>query len=171
MLVAAFRATLEEVVEADLILHVRDISHRETEAQRHDVDTVLAGLGISAPEAAERVVEVWNKADRLDTPQREEVEHARTRAEHQPVLVSAASGEGLDSLQRRIDMQLGTKDEILSLEIPAQNGRLLGWLHANAEVLEADVAETGTVTARFRIGPANRGKLAGQLKRMGLAAH
>ena len=68
-------------------------------------------------------------------------------------------------------MRLGTKDEILSLEIPAHNGRLLSWLHANAEVLGQEVADTGAVTARFRIGSANRGKLEGQLKRMGLSAH
>jgi GTPase len=170
-LVAAFRATLEEVVEADLILHVRDISHSETEAQRRDVETVLAGLGISAPESSKRVIEVWNKADRLSSSQRTEIEYARSRLDHLPQLVSAVSGEGLDVLQRQIDMQLGARDEILSLEIPAHNGRLLSWLHANAEVLREEVADTGAVTARFRIGPANRGKLEGQLKRMGLSAH
>ena len=170
-LVAAFRATLEEVVEADLILHVRDISHSETEAQRRDVETVLAGLGISPPEGDERVIEVWNKADRLSASERVEIEHARSRLDHQTVLVSAVSGEGLEPLLQRIDMQLGTKDEILSLEIPAHSGRLLSWLHANAEVLGEEVADTGAVTARVRIGSANRGKLEGQLKRMGLSAH
>jgi len=170
-LVAAFRATLEEVVEADLILHVRDISHSETEAQRRDVETVLAGLGISPPEGDERVIEVWNKADRLSASERVEIEHARSRLDHQTVLVSAVSGEGLEPLLQRIDMQLGTKDEILSLEIPAHSGRLLSWLHANADVLGEEVADTGAVTARVRIGSANRGKLEGQLKRMGLSAH
>jgi GTP-binding protein HflX len=169
-LVAAFRATLEEVVEADLILHVRDISHSETEAQRRDVETVLAALGVSPPQGNELVIEVWNKSDRLSSSRRAETQHALSRLDHRPVLVSSVSGEGFDDLQRRIDMQLGVEDEILSLEIPAHNGRLLSWLYANAEVLREQVADNGAVTARFRIGPANRGKLEGQLKRMGLSA-
>jgi GTP-binding protein HflX len=169
-LVAAFRATLEEVVEADLILHVRDISHSETEAQRRDVETVLAALGVCPPEGDELVIEVWNKADRLNSSQRTETEHALSRLDHRPVLVSAVSGEGFDALRRRIDMQLGMEDEILSLEIPAHKGRLRSWLYANAEVLCEEIADSGAVTARFRIGPANRGKLEGQLKRMGLLA-
>ena len=67
MLVAAFRATLEEVIEADLILHVRDVSHEDTAAQSHDVETVLGELGIAATDP--RLVEVWNKIDRLDSEQ------------------------------------------------------------------------------------------------------
>jgi len=169
-LVAAFRATLEEVVEADLILHVRDISHPETEAQRRDVEAVLAGLGIAADVADAPVLEVWNKADRLGTSEREEFERAIARSERRPVLVSAQTGEGLDALLAAIDARLGLRDEILTVEIPAHASRLLSWLHAHAEVLmEEACAETGAVTARFRIDEAARGKLAGQLKRAGLA--
>jgi len=168
-LVAAFRATLEEVVEADLILHVRDISHPETEAQRRDVEAVLAGLGIVADAAEAPVLEVWNKADRLGSAERDETERAIARSEQRPVLVSAATGEGLDALLTAIDGRLGARDEILTVEIPAHASRLLSWLHAHAEVLmEEACAETGTVTARFRIDEATRGKLAGQLKRAGL---
>ena len=163
-LVAAFRATLEEVVEADLVLHVRDISHPETEAQRHDVETLLEGLGVSA---ASTIVEAWNKADRLDPAQRREIESAMARHERQPVLVSAVSGEGLDNLRERIDRELGIKDEIFSLVLSPADGRLLSWLHAHADVLQEQADETGRVTAHFRIDPANRGKLEGQLKRAG----
>ncbi len=163
-LVAAFRATLEEVVEADLVLHVRDISHPETEAQRHDVETLLEGLGVSA---ASTIVEAWNKADRLDSAQRREIESAMARHERQPVLVSAVSGEGLDNLRERIDRELGIKDEIFSLVLSPADGRLLSWLHAHADVLQEQADETGRVTAHFRIDPANRGKLEGQLKRAG----
>lgn len=168
-LVAAFRATLEEVVEADLVLHVRDISHPETEAQRHDVEAVLSGLGIAADAADAPVLEVWNKADRLDEEARAEVERAARRRERPPVLVSALTGEGLDDLREAIGKRLGVRDEILTLEIPAREGRLLSWLHAHADVLDEKASETGTVTARFRIDPANRGKFASQLKRAGLA--
>jgi GTP-binding protein HflX len=168
-LVAAFRATLEEVVEADLVLHVRDISHPETEAQRHDVEAVLADLGIPADAAESPVLEAWNKADRLGPAEREEAERAIARSERRPVLVSAATGEGIEALLAAIDARLGTRDEVLTVEIPAHAGRLLSWLHAHAEVLAEDgCAETGAVTARFRIDPAARGKLAGQMKRAGL---
>jgi GTPase len=169
-LVAAFRATLEEVVEADLILHVRDISHPGTEAQRGDVEAVLAGLGIAADAAEAPVLEVWNKADRLGSSEREEAERAIARSEQRPVLGSAQTGEGLDALLAAIDARLGARDEVLTVEIPAHASRLLSWLHAHAEVLMQEAcAETGAVTARFRIDEAARGKLAGQLKRAGLA--
>jgi len=169
-LVAAFRATLEEVVEANLILHVRDISHPETEAQRHDVEAVLVDLGIAADGADRPLLEVWNKADRLSAVARVEAGHAMSRREQRPVLVSAVTGEGLDRLRRSIDERLGAKDEILTVEVPAAEGRLLSWLHANADVLREETADTGAVTARFRIDPAARGKLEGELKRAGVAA-
>ena len=162
-LVAAFRATLEEVVEADLVLHVRDISHPETDAQSHDVEMLLESLGVSASS----MVEAWNKADRLRPEQRSEVESAVARYDRHPVLVSAATGEGLETLRARIDREFGAKDEILSLELSPGDGRLLSWLHAHADVLQQESDEAGHVTARFRIDPANRGKLEGQLKRAG----
>jgi GTPase len=170
-LVAAFRATLEEVVEADLVLHVRDISHPETEAQRCDVEAVLAGLGVDTDAADARVLEVWNKADRLVEPARSEAARALARQEQRPVLVSALTGEGIDALLEAIDARLGAGDEVLTVEIPARAGGLLSWLHAHAEVLAEEASEeTGTVTARVRIDAANRGKFAGQLKRAGLAS-
>ena len=168
-LVAAFRATLEEVVEADLVLHVRDISHRETEAQRRDVESVLAELDIAADDNDSALLEVWNKADRLSAAERIEVKHALARHERHPVLVSAVSGEGMDRLRQAIDAHLGERDVILSVEVPAAAGRLLSWLHANAEILREETAETGAVTTRFRIDPAARGKLESELKRAGLA--
>jgi GTP-binding protein HflX len=167
-LVAAFRATLEEVVGAHLVLHVRDISHPETEAQRHDVEAVLAGLGIDAEAAEGPVLEVWNKADLLSSVQRAEAERSMVRYGRRAVLLSARTGEGVEALLEAIDRRLGADDEVLSVCIPAGQGRLLSWLHANAEVLEEAAEETGAVTARVRIAPSSRGKLAGQLKRAGL---
>jgi GTP-binding protein HflX len=167
-LVAAFRATLEEVVGADLILHVRDISHPETEAQRHDVEAVLGELGIDAEAAEGPVLEVWNKADRLSASERADTERIVVRHGRRAVLVSAHTGEGLDALLAAIDRRLGAGDEVLSVRIPAGHGRLLSWLHAHAEVLAEETETSGAVTARVRIDPANRGKLAGQLKRAGL---
>ncbi len=98
MLIAAFRATLEEVIEADIILHVRDVSHGDAEAQLHDVEDVLRELGIEPDDA--RFIEVWNKIDRLDADARASLANIAERrpAEQRPVLTSAVSGEGIDAL-------------------------------------------------------------------------
>src|SRR6185369_9999353 len=106
-LVAAFRATLEEVVEADLILHVRDISHPETQAQLHDVEAVLSDLGIDAAAADSPVLEVWNKADRLDASARTEAERAMVRADRPPVLISALTGDGIEAMLAAMDARFG----------------------------------------------------------------
>jgi GTPase len=164
LLVAAFRATLEEVVEADLILHVRDISHPETAAQQRDVETVLGGLHASSGAP----LEVWNKADRLSLPARSEARHTIARRQLRPVLVSALTGEGLDRLRLAIDASLSAGDEVLTVQVPAQAGRLLSWLHANSEVLQVDIADTGVATTQIRIDAAARGKLESELKRAGL---
>jgi len=84
------------------------------------------------------------------------------------VLVSAATGEGIDRLRQAIDEWLGAKDEVLTVQVPATAGRLLSWLHANTDVVREQTAETGTVTARSRIDPAAWGKLEGELKRAGV---
>jgi GTPase len=167
-LVAAFRATLEEVLAADLILHVRDISHPETEAQRRDVERVLAELGIDAGAADTNIMEVGNKVDRLDEPARLEAVRSAERAGRRLTLVSAVTGEGVDALLAAIDARFGESDEIVTLEIPADQGRLLSWLHDNAEVLDQHREESGAMTLRVRIDPAIRGKFAGHLKRAGL---
>src|SRR5436309_6604996 len=99
MLVAAFRATLEEVIEADVILHVRDATHEDTEAQAYDVENVLRQLGID-PADERRLIEVWNKIDRLDAEGRARLQNlaARRAPEERPVLASALTGQGLDAL-------------------------------------------------------------------------
>jgi GTP-binding protein HflX len=167
-LIAAFRATLEEVVAANLILHVRDVSHPESEAQYHDVVGVLVDLGIDADSEAAPILEVWNKADRLAAGTRAEVLSTLARRNRRAVLVSALTGEGIETLHAALDAELGRDDEVLDLEIPAGEGRLLSWLHANTEVLDQKTEGSGAVLARVRIEPAAKGKLAGQLKRAGL---
>jgi GTP-binding protein HflX len=168
-LVAAFRATLEEVVAADLLLHVRDVSHPESDAQYHDVIAVLADLGIDADADSAPVLEVWNKADKLTANARAELTRTLTRRNRAGVLVSALTGEGIDALYAALDAELGRHDEVLDLKIPAGEGRLLSWLHANAEVLAQEMEGSGAILTRVRIEPAAKGKLAGQLKRAGLS--
>lgn len=140
-LVAAFRATLEEVLEADLILHVRDISHEDAEAQQHDVDNVLRQLGVDV--ASGRVVEVWNKIDRFEPEQRDELKNiaARRPAEHPCLLVSAVSGEGVDELLLAVEQRLAATRTVLDLSIDAADGAGVSWLHRNAEVLAKDLVD------------------------------
>jgi GTP-binding protein HflX len=168
MLVAAFRATLEEVVEADLILHVRDISHAEADAQARDVETVLDALGIHTGITGP-ILEVWNKIDLLGPVTREEAESAAKWAEVPPVLVSAATGEGIDQLLAAIDARLGHGDVIIDVLIPAHDGRLLSWLYAEAQVLDREASETGEARVRVRIPAEKRERLLAQVRHAGAA--
>jgi GTP-binding protein HflX len=135
-LVAAFRATLEEVLEADLILHVRDISHEDAEAQERDVDQVLRQLGID-PAAGDRILEVWNKIDRFGVEERENLYNiaARRPPERPCLLVSAETGEGIEKLLRAVEERLAKARTTLDLSIDAADGAGISWLHRNAEVL------------------------------------
>jgi GTP-binding protein HflX len=159
MLVAAFRATLEEVVEADLILHVRDIAHPETAAQARDVENVLSSLGIDLENVASPIIEVWNKADLLSPILREEVEAVLRYRERKAVLISAETGEGIEDLLRAIDSSLGGGDEIISLRLPNHEGRLLHWLHENTDVLSRAACEDGTLHLTVRIASEKKGRL------------
>jgi GTPase len=143
-LVAAFRATLEEVLEADIILHVRDISHEDAEAQERDVDAVLRQLGIDpAAGASQRLIEVWNKIDRFDPDERENLRNiaARRPPERPCYLVSAVSGEGIDALLAAIEDHLASKRTTLDLSIDAADGAGISWLHRNSEVLIKELHE------------------------------
>jgi len=141
-LVAAFRATLEEVLEADVILHVRDISHEDAEAQEKDVDAVLRQLGID-PTASGRIIEIWNKIDRFAPDELENLRNiaARRSPEHPSFLVSAATGEGIDELLVAIEARLAATRTTLDLSIDAADGAGISWLHRNAEVLDKQLRD------------------------------
>ena len=140
-LVAAFRATLEEVLEADVIVHVRDISHADSGAQRDDVLAVLEQLGV-AVESNERLFEAWNKADLLDAGRRDSLS-AGAAGEGGGVLVSAVSGEGVEALCAEIDGKLTARHELLEIRLDPANGADLAWLYRNGEVLERRDGEDG----------------------------
>jgi len=167
MLVAAFRATLEEVIGADLILHVRDISHAETDAQACDVEAVLADLGIDTLSADSPILEVWNKIDLLSPVTLQEAHSAARWADRRPVLVSAATGEGMADLLQAIDTRLGRRDEIIDLVIPAHQGRLINWLYEEAEVLDRVEEATGEVRVRVRIASEKKERLNAHVRRAG----
>jgi GTP-binding protein HflX len=141
-LVAAFRATLEEVLEADVILHVRDISHEDSEAQEQDVEAVLRQLGID-PAGGQGILEVWNKIDRLDPEQRENVRNiaARRTPDRPCFLVSAETGEGIDDLLAAIEDRLAATRTTLHLSIDAADGAGVSWLHRNSEVLDKNLQD------------------------------
>jgi GTP-binding protein HflX len=154
LLVAAFRATLEEVIEADIILHVRDVSHGDTEAQSVDVTDVLRQLGIEAGDA--RLVEVWNKLDRLGIADRERTMNlaARQTEEHPVVLVSALTGEGIDQLTSLIEERLARTRITLDLLLDGADGAGLSWLYRNAEVLAKTSDSDGRLAVTVRADPA-----------------
>lgn len=169
MLVAAFRATLEEVIEADLILHVRDISHAETDAQAKDVETVLDGLGIDTVPADNHILEVWNKVDLLSTFTREEAMASARWQDRHPALVSATTGEGIGALLEAIDARLGKLDEMLAVTVPSTEGRLINWLHENTDVIETVADDGGAINFRVRVASEMKQRLLGQLKKAGVA--
>jgi GTPase len=144
MLVAAFRATLEEVVEADVILHVRDVSHEDAEAQLADVEKILQQLGID-PHADQKraLIEVWNKIDRLDAEERARLKNLGERrpSEQRPVLVSAITGEGLDALDAAIEERLSKGRVLIELEVDPADGAGVSWLHRHTEVISKTLNE------------------------------
>jgi GTPase len=165
MLVAAFRATLEEVIEADVILHVRDVSHEDTEAQSRDVEEVLRQLGIDADQE-HRVIEVWNKIDQLDAEGRLRVQNLADRRpeERRPVLVSALSGEGIDRLTAAIETRLAARRVVLDLALDPADGAGVSWLHRHTEVMDKSMAPDGHLAMKVRVDPANAGAVRAKFK-------
>ncbi|MBS0233564.1 MAG: GTPase HflX [Proteobacteria bacterium] len=168
MLVAAFRATLEEVVEADLILHVRDIAHEETDAQAEDVEKVLTDLGIDTTPVESHILEVWNKIDLLSGDRRAELQHEVLRNTRPPVLVSAETGEGMAPLLQAIDSRLGASDEILDVIVPGSAGALLNWLHETSDVLAREARKDGSIELRLRVPGEKKDRVIGQLRKNGI---
>ena len=152
-LVAAFRATLEEVLEADLILHVRDISHSDTDAQAEDVRKTLDDLGVN-PATGAPVVEVWNKIDSLDPVYREKLLAEQTG--EGPIALSALTGEGIDQLYRRIDTFMAQHDDTFTVRLPVAEGALLAQLYQLSEVLEREDGDE-FIEADVRVSDKQRG--------------
>jgi GTPase len=159
MLVAAFRATLEEVIEADLIVHVRDVSHGDTEAQSRDVAGVLRDLGVEPEDA--RLIEIWNKIDQVAADERERLGNlaARQPADRRPVLVSAVTGEGIDNLTDMIEGKLAQNRQVLELDLDAADGAGASWLHRHAEVLSRSLSDEGRLLFTVRADAAKAGIL------------
>jgi GTP-binding protein HflX len=151
-LIAAFRATLEEVQSANLIVHVRDISHPDREAQAEDVEDVLKSLGM-AEEGAPPRIEAWNKVDLLSREDRARVlEESKRRDDVVPI--SAVTGDGLETLRDRMAEKLRRGEEIHEISLAAAQGDKIAWLHARGEVLDQKLRED-EVQLSVRLSPEN----------------
>ncbi|MET3580641.1 GTP-binding protein HflX [Mesorhizobium robiniae] len=149
-LIAAFRATLEEVVEADLVIHLRDISDPDTAAQAEDVERILSDLGVDAGDTS-RVIEVWNKIDLLDESNR-----ARLLADGvdgnktPPIAISAATGEGINVLKAIIETRVSGELETLTITLKPEQLGLVDWLYRNGDVVSRTDNEDGGVTVALK---------------------
>ncbi|MCB1969625.1 MAG: GTPase HflX [Geminicoccaceae bacterium] len=162
-LIAAFRATLEEVLEADLLIHVRDITHVESEAQARDVEMVLDELGVDEKSRRDNMIELWNKSDRLDDSQRQALatEVARRPEIH---LVSAVTGSGLNELLGLVDQRLAKDDRVIEVHLNHEQGAILSWLHQQGRVISRDDGETGT-TVKVALSGSVHSQLEQKLRR------
>ena len=165
MLIAAFRATLEEVLAADVILHVRDIADAESDAQRADVLKVLKGLGIATEGPDCPILEVWNKADLLDEERRAFLANQATREVLGAHVVSSVTADGIPALLAAVDERLARRDRTIRLEIDPAEGRFIAWLHQNAEVLDQGMTDKGQMAVSVRLDETRRGRLDAQLTR------
>ena len=151
-LIAAFRATLEEVREADLLVHVRNMAHPDREAQREDVEDVLASLGL-AEEGSPPRIEAWNKVDLLSADDRRRLEEGAARRDD-GVTISAVTGDGLDDLRQRMAECLRSGEQVHQIRLPASDGGRIAWLHSRGEVLEQKLDEN-EVELSVRLSPDN----------------
>lgn len=163
-LVAAFRATLEEVTAADVIVHVRDISSPASEAQKSQVLEVLAGLGVTGSEADENpipIIEAWNKWDLLD--QERTVDLGKIAAADAGIVpISAVTGSGMDELMETLDKMLTASSRLYEIILPASDGQKLAWLHAHGQIMSeknAGQGENGPIRAfSVRLSPKEFGR-------------
>ncbi|MBO6725244.1 MAG: GTPase HflX [Rhizobiaceae bacterium] len=162
-LVAAFRATLEEVVEADLVVHLRDISDPDTRAQAEDVERILTDLGVDASDH-ERVLEVWNKIDLLDEEGRERIGQRPGRKEpDQPVAISAVSGEGIDRLVATIEQRLAGRTTAFDVSLAPDQLHLTDWLYRSGDVLDRLDREDGGLDLKLRTTATRRAEIEAKL--------
>ena len=157
-LVAAFRATLEEVVEADLVIHLRDISDPDTAAQAEDVERILADLGVDAADG-KRVLEVWNKVDRLDETARNNLPRAGRDGAGVPVSVSALTGAGIDALLAEVEKRIAGGLEEITVRLSPGEMPVIDWIYRNGQVVARSDDDDGAVTLTARMPASARAEL------------
>jgi len=158
-LVAAFRATLEEVLEADVILHVRDISHPDTEAQAADVLDVLESLGVDHARQSDRVIEVLNKIDLLEPEAASRVRKLALR-DPRAAAVSAVGGEGIERLLTLVDEKVAEDGRVLDIALAADDGATLAWLYRHGRIIAREQAADGTTRLKVGLDPQSYARFA-----------
>jgi GTP-binding protein HflX len=153
-LIAAFRATLEEVISADIIVHVRDISHPETDAQREDVLQILRDLGVLDDAQGghqPRMVEIWNKLDLLDNERRSELSGIAVR-DDDILMISAETGEGVEAFKALLIARIAQGNDLRTVTLRTDNGAALAWLHGRGVVssqhVEGDIVSVDVSLSR-----------------------
>ena len=137
-LIAAFRATLEEVISADIIVHVRDISHTESDAQKDDVLQILRDLGVLDDTQAGRqpqMVEIWNKLDLLEQERRDKLSNLAARNDN-ILMISAETGEGIDALKANLSALIAKGNDVRTVKLRADDGAALAWLHGRGTITQ-----------------------------------
>ena len=166
-LIAAFRATLEEVREANLLVHVIDASDPDHEGRIGDVMSVLDAIE-AGPAHEQPMIEAWNKADNLSLEEAEDLaiqaDIANMKAGRAVKLpLSAISGDGVDALVDAIERALATDDDRIEVRVPPEQPRALAWLHSHGEIRDSQMdPETGVTTVRVRLAPAEAGRFRAQ---------
>ncbi len=155
-LIMAFRATLEEVLSADIIVHVRDIANPDTKEQKQDVISVLESLGLSNVEEMDNYIELLNKIDLLSPSERTDL-HQRYNNKDNIIPVSAISGEGTDDFLKKIDSLLSAQAKNIRLKISVSDGKQLAWLHQNTEVLSLKT-QNDVIDAEVKMDAATQAK-------------
>ncbi len=161
-LIMAFRATLEEVLEADIIVHVRDIANPDSHQQRKDVLQVLENLGLQHVENETNYIELLNKIDLLSETDKTYIEEATARQDNF-VLVSAATGEGMSKFLTIIERQLSGKYRMQKIRLSAADGKTIAWIHRNAEIINEEYAEEYIIFT-IKISDADFSRLQHRLK-------
>jgi GTPase len=159
-LVAAFRATLEEVLEADVIIHVRDVAHPDSQAQLADVNTVLRELGVVDSGEGAPIIEALNKIDLLDTEARHRLVEQTARSDD-AVAISAVTSEGIDKLQALVAATLQRSTRVCDYVLGPQDGARVAWLHEHGDVIERRDDEEGKVHLRVRLSDDERARFEG----------
>lgn len=158
MLVEAFRATLEQVQYADVILHVRDIASPDHPWQKQDVITVLSDLGIEY-ETDPRIYEVWNKIDACSPEHLDDIRRHANFSEDRIFPVSAKTGQGIDVLLKQVGGHLASSNQTFTYMIPYNDGKALAWLHQEGEIVESNPSEAGDgVVVKVRLSNDNQGR-------------
>jgi GTP-binding protein HflX len=164
-LIAAFRATLEEVVEADLVIHLRDISDPDTAAQADDVERILHDLGVDAADA-KHVIEVWNKIDRLDEANRARLlDEGAGDSPQPPIAISAVTGEGIDALAAVIEQRLSGTLEVVNVTLRPDQMGLMNWLYGNGDIVSRTDNEDGSVSISIKATASAREEIESRLLR------